>query len=460
MGEKDILDDKSRPVKKVPLIMSRRRVFKLAGATLVGLTVACDPSTTSSTVTEPATATPSSPILPIPSVENAGQIALAERRENVPKVEIDVIVEYDRRKQDVGWETNNRGEKKAISCDPPKPVKEQRGFIYDQTEFDWSHLRLPEIIVDKKTLPVLTSQTLTAGQIKFLEAWYANPGLLEKLIKQKGQSDTQPAPIDTLIVDFRSTHNRYYEMDDFGCHFIDDSNGEYDPEVLYRSATTAIREDTNGQVNYRAVAIERITENEMPLTNDPSLTDPGLIEAYKRTINYKRLGELAVENGVSTVFTFAGPSGGMYESRVWTDAKTEKRILIFGMNYNAPPEDAVHSWTHYFEDRMKNSSLADIYLLCVGRDQEYSLPYQQPKSVVDRNILALKDRSYAAVGIGTVHLTPNSVDQYQYGCPIPVMLPGSGVVNKDTWGGKASTYYSWWLKQMPPAFFSVIDDKY
>lgn len=371
-----------------------------------------------------------------------------------------VIVDYERKTQNLFYKTNQLGEQVLVGCQfpAPAPAENGSGFVYNTKELDWTTLALPEIRIGKSVFPLLTSrQDVSKEEIAFLEEWYGNPNFIEEQLAKMDILQLNPLPIDSLVVHYQSTRNDYFASTKSGCERVFDNTPGHNPQDLQNQLTTTISTGTQGAIQYRQTGFQVISEESLPLTEDPTLTSPDLIQAYKRSMNYQWLAELAVKSNVSTVFTYTGPGAGMYESFLWTERNTGKKIRIFGLNYDLPYEYALHSWLHFTEGELRASSARDIYLHCVGRDQEYTLPYLSQETNI-KNVSRMNDgRTYAAMGLGTIHLPPNAVYHYDYDDLIPVKMPGQDKpINSLLWGKTDLGYYSKWLQSIPRALFSLV----
>ncbi len=379
------------------------------------------------------------------------------------------IVDYERETQSLTTEKGQDGKEYIVSCDPPEQatVENREGFSYNREILNWKDFKLPEIAIGQNKLPLLTSQKEIGQEtMEFLEHWYKDPTFVEKEIEKLHLPTLTKKPVDTLVVHYKNIRNDYWQQGENGvCAKVFDDQPENDPQNLFDQFSQTLHEYTEGAMDYKQVGMEVLQETDLPLTQDPEATYSHLLVAYKRTIDYRSIGKLAIKNGVSTVMVYAGPSAGMYESILWTDKETGKEIRIFGFNYERTYEASIHSWTHFLEDRIKHSPMNDIYLKCVGRDAEYGiLPYLDERSNIKNENDMNNGKIYASMGLGTVHLAPNSIAHYQYDSEIPVLLPGhASPVNRTLWSGdeqdwatRQLNYCIWWLKSLPRPFLSAL----
>lgn len=380
--------------------------------------------------------------------------------ETITPHEEQVIVDYQRKTQQIYTQKDSDGNERVVRCDVPTTAENAGGFVYNKQDYLWDKKSLPEIQVGGKQLPLITVQRdINPEQMSFLEAWYKDPQHVEKELK-KMKLPPFPGTMASLVVHYKSTRNDFWQENPQGkCEKTFYNDPAYNPQDLQNELLRALSENTDGLINYQQTGFEVIDEKTMPLTEDPHLSLADLISTYHRSINYQQLAELAVKRGVATVFVWTGASAGMYESTVWTEKNTGTPIQFFGLNYDLPADQALESWGHFLENQVLASVMSDIYTKCVGRDAEYSsLPYSSSKEADNKNVSILNDGTvYAAMGLGTVHLTPNSISQYQFNSPIPVMLPGHNEpIDMNLWGGTQMGYYSWWLKSLPRDFFRAI----
>lgn len=370
------------------------------------------------------------------------------------------IVDFERESQRLYTRKSFFNKNIVVRCDPPEPIEKIEGMPIDRVDFDWSKLELPRINISGDSVPLLTSRTdIGQDTIDFLEGWYNDPNFVNKQLDQI-ETPLKPSPsIGSLVVHYKQTRNQYWKQNGQVCDRVFDNSPTNNPYDLHRDFTNTLKTFSGGAIEYGQKEFITIEEKDLPLTADPSLTSPTLISWYKRSMNYQSLAEMAVARDVSTVFTYSGPSG-MFESTTWKEKKSGKEIKIFGFNYEVTYDQAVHSWLHFLENKLKNSPLKDIYKKVVGRDQEYqSLPYYD-YDLLAKNMSAMNSgQQYAGVGIGTIHLAPNSLMHYEFDSTIPVKVPGYiAPVNNDLWGGgEQIKYFEWWLKSLPKKFFSVIN---
>jgi hypothetical protein len=384
-------------------------------------------------------------------------------KETLTKHQIDVIVNYEKYKQNVYTKMDKHGNNLIYNCDEPfsevsqsNPIEEKESVEDDIPIFEWSDIKLPQIDIHGEESFILTSRKESSKEdLEFLERWYQNPNHVENEINKIISEEIRPQPLQAMVVYYKSTRDSYYKQEGRTCRKVFDDTPWYDPLDLHGQLTKAISESTNGIIEYETKNNIIISEEDLPLTTDLNLTFDWLVDRYGKGMNYEALAKKAVENNVSHIFVYAGPTGSMFEHKVYTDKESGKVVTIFGLNYDAPYEYALHSWSHFLEDKILTSPAGDIFKKCMGRLPEYSdLPYLTDEEE-KINTEKMGGKTYASMGIGTVHLAPNSIDHYQYNSPIKVLIPGNNnqLVDSSIWGSNQEGYYKWWINSIPKPFF-------
>ncbi|MDQ3098275.1 MAG: hypothetical protein M3Q44_00830 [bacterium] len=384
------------------------------------------------------------------------------RPEIFREVEVDVIVDYKKAKQKINYKLDEDRHPIVTSCEEPEFAEQPPGFTDTEGDFDWTQHELKLMDFSEGKLEVLTSSDLTEKQLTELEEWWRDSEYINNRLKELNLPEPAPKTIPALIINFRGVRNSYMQQNDEGTYVhIYDTGSDYDPEQLFSSFTEIIDDCTQGQLKYAAAETITWTEADHPLTNDPTLTEPQLIESYGNTINYAAIVKAARDHGVNTVFVYGGDNAGMREAATWVDPETKEPITIFGLNYNRSVDLSIHSWIHYLETKIKqHSELYEVFNTYTGRlAEDDELSYGDPDSPTTQNsIKFLKERgTMASLGYGTIHLAPNAIAQYQIDSEVPVFLPDRlERIDSTEWGATELGYYTWWLKNLPKEFLTNI----
>src|SRR6266404_4857115 len=260
----------------------------------------------------------------------------------------EVTIDYQIAHQRVYTAIDKNGYQIVTGYENPVIDQYQGGFDQNEAQYRWGDEPLPRVEVGNTEYPLLTSLNLKDEELQTISSWYKNSHLIKELLKKLPESgETAPIKVDTLVVNFRSISDDYYMPNsgssDIG-RFVNERDPDYEPLDLFKKTADAIREVSDGFVDYRIKVEETIDEYDMSRTNDPRCAPQELININKYVVNYYEIGKLAIKHETDTVFIYTGPNGGMYESYTWTDPDTKKQILIFGLNYNRDWTQNLHSW--------------------------------------------------------------------------------------------------------------------
>jgi hypothetical protein len=345
---------------------------------------------------------------------------------------------------------------KIVDCLPPDWNTEvpPRGFEYHVSPFDWEQQKqnLPVLEINGISAPILTPYDVSPEQIARTTQLFNTYPQME--IAGDGINQEPPKPVETLLVNYKSIRDlEYVKQPDGTCLKVDNVDPPGNPTDVFYSFFQDLNEATNGEIGLAWNTVN-ISEDELPLTTDPNRGPGMLIDIYGKTMDYQAIAEMAVTQGVRTVFVMAGPTAGMLESTNWKDEKSGQLITIFGLNNTVDKNGIMESVLHNLEDTLgfiDNEALTTYS----GRLSDYDFPYNVSDQDMNDYYTALAGQTYFAKGFGTVHQPPNGVAHYNYDSPIPVYIPGQAEpIDSSAWGSSRDGFFKWWLQHMPKDMLS------
>jgi hypothetical protein len=250
-----------------------------------------------------------------------------------------------------------------------------------------------------------------------------------------------------------------------------DVMGWHNPDKMAAEFIEDIRMVSHGYANYEIV--ERIEVDEFPIKEDSYRYTPDHYLHVVRTgqnahtpdwVNYHAIidpngcVEKINNDEIDEVWMFTFPYMGMYESRMagpgafWcnapmlkTNAYANRRFVIMGFSYERGIGEMLESYGHRAE-----SIMAAVFNNT-----------RESENLWKRFIRHEKTNPGLAE-VGTVHYAPNSLRDYDWGNPTPVLtrcrnwaafpnLNGAPVrVNCAEWGnGDIRAHHRWWLGLLP-----------
>lgn len=310
---------------------------------------------------------------------------------------------------------------------------------------------LQHINVKGDVIPVLKYRDLPADQLALLEQFYNEPDILERKLAEMGIEAPSSEPIKALFIDYRTVRNHFYDPEK-GCELNNYNDPQFDPQQSIDGLIEYLRESTFGYVNFELAQTLQISEQELPLTEDPQFGPKYLLRMYGRTTNYAKIVELAKQAGVNVVFVMTGDSAGMDESYVASDG-----TVIFGLNYNQPLGNAVESFVHFVEEVEVQSQAAKLFEVYTGGTDEYDNPPPFLTSEQITEIASLVPKS--ARGLGSVHYSPGSFNAYNNQQVAKFVLPGSTQsFESNIWGGRQEGFLGYWLDSLPKRFYTLVQE--
>jgi hypothetical protein len=242
------------------------------------------------------------------------------------------------------------------------------------------------------------------------------------------------------------------------------------PEDLISGFIADILEVSGGLARYQIV--KRIEINEFPVKADGFRYTP---EAYLSVMNKSTQGhkpdtlnyqdfitrhnilQLVSSNQIDEVWAFGFPYAGFYESimggfgaffcnanPLQGTSTCPRRFVVMGFSNERGVGEMLHSFGHRAESIMNQ-----VYLRAKGDANLWKRFSRYEKAFPGK------------AEVGTMHFTPNSERDYDYGntrmvssrCDDWYNFPNfKGVVkqvNNVEWGGEIRSYSKWWLKHLP-----------
>ncbi|MDX2163327.1 MAG: hypothetical protein SF162_18560 [bacterium] len=246
--------------------------------------------------------------------------------------------------------------------------------------------------------------------------------------------------------------------------------GWHDPDMLAQGYINDIAEISGGYAQYRIV--ERLEVDAFPLKKDGfRYTDAAFDQAwrtrqfhqpddvdYHALVREFRLIDRVNDDQIDEVWLLGFPYCGYYESIMagpgafWCNApplqgteRAKKRFVIMGFNYERGVGEMLEDLGHR----------AESILIKVFADQRGDANLWERFTRYDKT-------HPGAAECGNVHFAPNSVKDYDWGNPRPVLsrcdtwyqfpdLSGDGrMVDSREWGnGDIRAHHRWWFQHFP-----------
>lgn len=252
---------------------------------------------------------------------------------------------------------------------------------------------------------------------------------------------------------------------------LSDALAGRDPEDLLRVFISDLRECSGGYARYRVV--ERVNIDRLPVKCDGFQYSPDhFMQCWQSgsgfhvpdAMDYASLFEEAdiykkVNEGVvDEIWMFGPPYCGFYESAMagkgafYLNApvlnlpgKLDRRVVVMGFNYERGVGEMLESYGHRAEDTMRM-----IFQETRGNSNLWERFTRHDRAAPGK------------AEVGTIHYSPNSEKDYDWGNPREVMsrcdtwlsfpdLSGSGkMVKGEDWGdGDMRAHHKWWFTRIP-----------
>ena len=251
-----------------------------------------------------------------------------------------------------------------------------------------------------------------------------------------------------------SAHQRWNRVDDLLPGFISDlaecSGGQARYQVVERQDVDDIPTKADGFTYSVQSLLEVLNRHAAP--HNPDWMD------YQRVVRQFNLYERIARDEIDEVWMFGFPYAGFYESRMagigafWCNApalensqQCPRRFVMMGFNYERGVGEMLESYSHRVE-----SIMSKVY------------ERKQANSNVWERYIRYDKVAPGQAEVGTVHFSPNSDRDYDWGNPrrvpsrcddwlnYPNLNGLSRVVNCTEWGnGDIRAHHRWWLRHLP-----------